>query len=61
MVDNVVRKCLVLTVEDQTVAQEGLGINVGICLEIFYVDNSMFGSWDSGWLKNALNVTVGLF
>ena len=43
MVDNVVRTWLAMTAEYQTVVQEGLGINVGICLGVFYTDNGMVG------------------
>ena len=41
VVDNMVRTCLAMTVEYQTVAQEGLRINVGICLGVLYDDNGM--------------------
>ena len=36
VVDNVVRTWLDMTSEDQSVAHEGLGLNVGIRLVVFY-------------------------
>ena len=61
MVDNVVWTGMAMTVEYQAVAQEGLGLNVGICLGVFYAENGMLGARDSEWLQNALNVLIGLF
>ena len=59
--DNVVMTWLVVTVKEQVVAQEGLGLNVGICLGLFYDDYVMVSAQDSEWLQNALNVIVDLF
>ena len=57
----VVRNWLALTVEDQLVDQEGLGLSVGSCLGFLYVNNGVVGSRDPQWLQVALNVLVGLF
>ena len=61
VVDNVVPTYLVMTVEDQMVSQEGLGINVRICLGFFYANDCMVGAQDSEWIQNALNVLISLF
>ena len=58
---NVVRNWLALTVEDQLVAQKGLGLAVGRCLGLFYVYNGVVGSQDLEWLRGALNMIIGLF
>ena len=42
-------------------AQEGLVLNSGIFLGVFYAKNGMIGARYSEWLQNALNVLVGLF
>ena len=46
IVNNMVRNWLDLTVEDQLVAQEGLGLLVGRCLGLFYMDDGVTGSRD---------------
>ena len=61
IVDNVVWNWLVLTVEDQMITQEGLGLAVGRCLGIFYGENSVVVSRGLEWLQGALNVLIGLF
>ena len=61
VVDNVVQTCLAMTVKYQVVAQEGLGLDVGRCLVVFYADNVMFVTWESDWLHNVLNVIISLF
>ena len=50
-----------MTVKVQAVAQEGLGLNLGICLGVFYTTDGMIGDWGSEWLQNALIVLIGLF
>ena len=50
VVYNLVWTWLTLTVEDLTVAQEGLRLNVGIYLGFFFSNNDMVGSQDSEWL-----------
>ena len=59
--DNMVRNWLAPMVEDQLVAQEGLGLAVGRCLGLFYADSSVVGSRDKEWLQGALNGFIGLF
>ena len=61
IVYNVVRNCLDLTVEDQLVAQEGLGLVLGRCLVLFYDNNGMVGLWYMEWLQGAMIVLIGLF
>ena len=61
VVNNVVRTWLTMTVEDQVVAQERLGLNVGRCLVVLYAYYSMIGAWYSEYLRNALNILLGLF
>ena len=50
IVDNVVWNWLALTVEDQMITQEGLGLAVGRCLGIFYAENSVVVSQGLEWL-----------
>ena len=50
IVDNVVRKWLALMVEDQLVAQDGLGLAVGRCLVLLKTNDGMMGSRDPEWL-----------
>ena len=59
--DNVLRKCLDMTVEDQRVAHDGLREAVGRCLGIFYTNDGMVGSRDPNWLQHLMNVMVSIF
>ena len=61
VVDNVIRTCLSVTVEDHRVARDGLGKTVGDCFGVFYADDGMVSSRDADWLQHAINVLVGLF
>ena len=61
VVDNVVWSWLAMNVEDQKVVQEGLGINVGRCLGVFYAEDVIVRTQEPEWLQNALNVIIGLF
>ena len=61
VVNNVVRKWLTMTVEDQVVAQERLGLNMVRCLVVLYAYYGMIGAWYSEYLRNALNILLGLF
>ena len=45
-----------MTVEDQRVAHDGMGVAVRKCLGIFYSDDSMVGSRDSECLQHSMNV-----
>ena len=47
LVDNFIRTRLVMTVEDQRVAHDGLGETVGRCLGVFYSDDGMVRSCDA--------------
>ena len=61
VVDNVIKTWLDMTVEDQRVAQDGLGETVRRCLGILYADYGMVVSRDSDWLQHTLNVLLGFF
>ena len=50
-----------LIYKDQAVTQEVLVLNVGICLGVFYADDSMIGAWDPEWLQNVLKIIIGIF
>ena len=52
---------IAMTVEDQLVAQEGLGISVERYMVLFYADDGMVVSLDQEWLQGALNVLIILF
>ena len=56
-----VRTGLAMTVKDQAAEQDGLGINLGICLGFFYANNGMIGAQDSEWLQNAPNALICIF
>ena len=60
IVENMVRNYLALTVEDQLVTQEGLGLAVGRCMGFLYTGDVVLGMQDLGWLQGALNVLIGL-
>ena len=47
VVDNVVRTWMDMTVKDQVLAQEGLGLNVGRRMGVFYANDGMIGSRES--------------
>ena len=61
MVDNVVRKWMEMTVEDQELEQDGFCLDVGICRVFFCADDGMIRSRELEWIQNALNVLIGLF
>ena len=61
VVYRVIRTWLVMTVEDQRVANYRLGDTVGQCLGVFYDNDGMVGSLDSDWLQHNMNVLFGLF
>ena len=44
VLDNFIRKCLAMKVEDKKLAHDGLGETVGQCLGVFYVNNGMVSS-----------------
>ena len=60
-VDNVIRTWFDMTVEDNRVAQNGLGEAVGRCLRVFYANDNMLGSIDPDWMQHLMNVLVDLF
>ena len=61
VVDNIIRTCMAMTVEDQRVAHDGLGETVGRCLGVFYTKDGMVGSRNLEWLQHAMTALVGLF
>ena len=48
-------------VEDQLVAQEVLGLAVGMCMGLLYADSGMVGSRYPEWIQGALNMLISLF
>ena len=60
-VDNIIRTCMVMTVENQRVADDGLGETIGWCMGVFYADDGMVGSHGLYWMQHVMNVLVGLF
>ena len=50
-----------MTVEDQLVAQEGLGLVVGRCIVLVYTNKCVMGLRCWGWLQGVLNLFIGLF
>ena len=52
---------LALTTDNRLVAQEGIGLEVRMCLGLFYADGNVVGSRDLEWLQGAMNVLIGLF
>ena len=60
IVNNVLRNWITLTVEYQLVAHEGLGLVLGVCLGLFYVDNVVVGLLYPEWIQGALNVLICL-
>ena len=61
VVDNFIRTWLAMIVDDQRLAHERLGETVRRCLGVFYVDDGMVRSRESGWLHHATNFLVGFF
>ena len=61
VVDNVIRKWVAMTEEDQRVAHDGLGEEIRRCLGGFYADDVMVGSRDPYWLQHLIHMMVGLF
>ena len=59
--DSVIRHWLSLTVEDDSVAHEDLGMVVGRFMGVFYEDNGMVGLRDPECLQGAINFLIGLF
>ena len=60
LVENFIITWLAMTVEDQRVAHNRLGDNTGRCLEVFYADDGMVGSRDADWIKQSINILLGL-
>ena len=46
VINNVVHNWLSMPVEDELVAQDGMGLAVGRCIWIFYADDSLVGLRD---------------
>ena len=60
-VDSVVHQWLSLTVEEISTTHDGLGMTVGMCMGVFYVDDRMIRSRDPEWLQGAINILIWLF
>ena len=50
-----------MTVEYQRVDHDRMVETIGRCLGVFYADNAMVSSRNSEWIKNTMNVLLGLF
>ena len=50
-----------MTVEEQLVVHEGLGLAVGRCMVLFYADDRVVGSRDPERLQGEMNVLIVLF
>ena len=61
VVDNVIKTWLAMTVENQRVYHDGLGVTIRRCLGVFYANDCMVVSRDADLLQHAINVMVGLF
>ena len=61
MVDDVVITWLAMTVEDQSVAHDGLGEIVGKYLGLFYANDDMSSSRNTDWMQHEMDILVGLF
>ena len=61
VVDNVVRNWLSMTVEDELVAHDGLGLMMGQCIGMFYANDGLVWSREQKWLRGYLNMPIGLF
>ena len=59
-VDRVVRHCLSLAVEDESVIHYGLKMAVGRNMGVFYVDDGLIRLWYSEWLQGDINVFIGI-
>ena len=60
VVENIIRTCMAMPVDNHRVDPDGLGETFGQCLGVFYADYDMVGSRESEWLQHAMNVLVGL-
>ena len=61
IVDRVLLHFMSLIVEDEPVTNEGLGMEVGRCKDVFYSYDGMIGSRDPEWLQGVINVIIRLF
>ena len=60
-VDSMVRLWISLTVEDKYDTHDGLGMAVGRCMSVFYVDDVMIRSRELEWLQGANNILIVIF
>ena len=59
--ENFVWMWLSITVKDQRVAHNWMGVAVRSCLGVVYANDGMVVSRDSDWLQHLMNVLIGLF
>ena len=52
VVENIIRKWLAMTVEDQRVLHDEMGEAFRRCLGVFYADNTMVGSIDAKLIQH---------
>ena len=61
LLNRVVCHWISLTVEDEQVTHEELGMVAGRCMGVFNADDGMLGSRYPEWLQGAINVLIRLF
>ena len=52
---------MLLTVEDESATNKGLGMSVGWCMSVFYADGGIIEFMDPYWIQGAANVLIRLF
>ena len=52
---------LSITVEDESIIHDRLGIAVVICIGVFYADYGLIGLRDPEWLQVAIDVLIKIF
>ena len=60
-VDRVIRHWMPITMEDESTTNEGIGTEIGMCMVVFYADDSIIVSRDTEWLQGDINVLIGIF
>ena len=61
LVKNVIRAWLAMKMEDQRVAQDGLGETVRRCLGVLYADDGTVVSREADWLHYSMNILFSVF
>ena len=50
-----------MMVEEKIVTHERMGLVLGWCIGMLYVDDGLVGLRDPEWLQGALNMLIGIF